>query len=152
MFSCGRAFASLVIPLPSLRKVMTTIMDVGGALSRPLLHYTGRCTCYFSWDLPLVDRVHLLWTPVHCWLASDGLIQGYLLASKQDKLWCNLYSGAPHGIVLRLVRSWDHILARLFLCPFLTQSHFYRLTWESFLTKSLAHELHCNQGTWFTSA
>ena len=80
------------------------------------------------------------------WLAE----QSYLLASRQDELWCHVPSGAQDQAEASPRLRWHPCWA---LSPSLSCSpHSYRLTWESFLIKSLALEFCYNQGTRLISA
>ena len=53
------AVHSLVISLPSLRKVMATIMDAGGALPRSLILFTGICTSSPDAELAMAHNLPL---------------------------------------------------------------------------------------------
>lgn len=35
----------------------------------------------------------------------------------EGNVWCNLHSRAPHGLTLKLISKWDHVLASLSLLP-----------------------------------
>lgn len=143
MFSCNGALHSLVIPLPSLRKVMATIKDAGDALPRPLLHCAGRCTSSPDAGLALAQCIPVTFPDTCPWLTgptateipgslharalqagqrqTDTGLPPYLKAGRtviQFILWSSFWDQAEAGPQLRPHPCWD------FPCPMLLWSRF----------------------------